>query len=100
MRTDGLDTDIYALDLAAGARAGQREADAAALAAPLARSAPAREALPVGELERLVEHRGEFAGVEHIAAGCPVRHRRCWDQVAPAHLHHVDAELARRLVEE
>ena len=90
--------DLHALRLAAGALAVHREADASALAAPLALGAPASEALPVGERERLVEHRFEFAGIEDVASRRSIGELR--DEVSAAQIHNIHAELARRFVEQ
>ncbi len=78
-----------ALSIGAAAGMFQHAADAeaaifAALSATLA--AAGFEAVVIGELERLVEHRFEIAAVVGGADRGLVRHRRFFDEIAPAQL--------------
>src|SRR2546429_6660907 len=90
--------DFHALGLVAGALAMHRQADAPAQPAPLAFGAALCEARPVREAQRLVQYLLELTAVIHVAALRVIRKGRGPDEIAPAHLHEIDAHLARRLV--
>ena len=75
------------------------DAEAAIFAAPRRLAAALLEAVVVGKLQRLVEHRLEIAAVIGGADRGLVRHLRFFDQVAPPQLHRIDAGHARRLID-
>ena len=76
------------------------DADAAQPAAPLGFRLAGREALVVGELERLIQRRLVVARVVHEGHRRLVREGVLRDEVLPAELGRVHPDLARRLVEQ
>ncbi len=84
----------------AGALAMHADADAAIEPRRALSGRSRREAAPVGDSERRIEHVREFAGIVDMAAGRAIRHGRRRDQIAPPQRDRVRAQLARRLIDQ
>src|SRR5262249_30629202 len=73
---------------------------AAQLAAFAAVALALGKALPVGEVERMAEYRGEVSRIVDLSGGCRIRDFRGLDEVTAAQLDAVDAHFARRSIDQ
>src|SRR5580698_6423776 len=84
---------------AAGMLEQAADAEAAKLAALLRFTAALLETVVIGQRQRLIQDRLEITGVVSGADRGLVRHRRFFDQVAPAQFRRIDAGDAGGLVD-